>query len=254
MPRLLLTLDSRRLTRQDTVKEGDIVLLHCTSARRHKFERAILARVDKIEPSRDSVNRVVHVSYFKASQCKLVGNKLVGSPTKIVRGLESLSMLNQDALNPCRVAEVFNHKCEDQMQIDEPQDLPTSQDDQNQSKINDHPQSQYDHNQLPPQDQLTVEQLDPSPLTMVWVEDQPQETNEQQPATQSEVQSQESNQDQIIVDQEFQQELQRQEQIDKKGDADYETNTLPDPQVPQRVTRSKNNIYKKNRRFEKDFI
>ena len=35
LPRLLLTLDSRRLTRQDDVKEGNIVLLHCTSAKRH---------------------------------------------------------------------------------------------------------------------------------------------------------------------------------------------------------------------------
>ena len=125
---------------------------------------------------------------------------------------------------------------------------------QNQSKINDHSQSQDDHSQLPPQDQLTIEQLDPSPLTMVWVEDQPQEMNEQQLATQSEVQSQQSSQDQIIGDQEFQQELQRQEQIDEKGDVDYEANILPDPQIPQRVTRSKNNIYKKNRKFEKDFV
>ena len=170
-------------------------------------------------------------------------------------GLESLSMLNQDALNPCRVAEVFNHKCEDQMQIDEPQDLPTSQNDKNQSKINDHPQSQYDHNQLPPQDQLTVEQLDPSPLTMVWVEDQQEGTDEQQSATKKDNdQSQCSDQDQVIIDQEFQQELQRQEQIDKRGDVDYETNALPDPQVPQRITRSKNNIYKKNRKFEDDYI
>ena len=100
-------------------------------------------------------------------------------------------MLNQDALNPCRVAEIFNHKCEDQAQTDKFQDPLTIQSDQNQSGINDHPQSQYDHDQsqydhdqLPPQDQLTVEQLDPSPLTMVWVEDQQEDTNGQQPATQ----------------------------------------------------------------------
>ena len=90
---------------------------------------------------------------------------------------------------------------------------------------------------------------------MVWVEDQPEDTNGQQPATQQDdAQSQNSNQDQVIIDQEFQQELQRQEQIDKKGDADYETNTLPDPQVPQRITRSKNKFYKKNRKFEEDYI
>ena len=90
---------------------------------------------------------------------------------------------------------------------------------------------------------------------MVWVEDQPEDTNGQQPATQQDdAQSQNSNQDQVIIDQEFQQELQRQEQIDKMGDVDYETNALPDPQVPQRITLSKNNIYKKNRRFEDDYI
>ena len=90
---------------------------------------------------------------------------------------------------------------------------------------------------------------------MVWVEDQQEGTNGQQPATQKDDdQSQGSDQDQVIIDQEFQQELQRQEQIDKKGDVDYETNALPDSQVPQRITRSKNNIYKKNRKFEDDYI
>ena len=252
LPRLLLTLDSRRLTRQDTVKEGDIVLLHCTTARRRKFERAILARVDKVLPSRDSVNRVVHVSYFKASQCKLVGNKLIGSPTKIVRGLESLSILNQDALNPCRVAEIFKHKCEDHIQADNVQETQTTPGEQDQSEV-DSIQDQYD--QHPPQDQLTIEQLNPSPLTMVWVEDQLEDTNGQQSATQQDDdQSQNSNQDQVIIDQEFQQELQRQEQIDKKGDVDYETDAQQDPQVPQRITRSKNNIYKKNRKYDDDYV
>merc|ERR1712240_793517 len=114
---------------------------------------------------------------------------------------------------------------------------------------------QDQESQYHPQDQLTIEQLNPSPLTMVWIEDQVENTNEQESATQQEDdQTNNSSQDQLISDQEFQQELQRQEQIDKEGDVDYETDVQQDPQVPQRITRSKNNIYKKNKRYDDDYV
>ena len=94
---------------------------------------------------------------------------------------------------------------------------------------------------------------------MVWIENGQQVPIEQrqnnQASTQREHdQHQQPGQDQLINDQEFQQELQRQEQIDQQGDLDYEADTLPDPQVPQRVTRSKNNIHKRNTRYEDDYV
>ena len=247
LPRLLLTIDSRRLTRQDTVKVGDIVLLHCTTARRRKFERAILARVDKIFPSRDSVNRVVQVSYFKASQCKLDGNRLTGTPTRIIRGLESLSMLNQDALNPCRVAEFFKHKCNDHSQEDNDQEIQVHETDQEQLDEDD---TQHQETQDHSPNQLTIEQLNPSPLTMVWIEDQEEE---QQSSTQDD--SQHTNLDQEIVNsQEFQDELQHQQEIDDKGDKDFEVEIRQEVTLPQRITRSKNNIYKKNKKYDEDYV
>ena len=87
LPKLLLTLDQKRLSDEDKVQIDDIVLLHCTSAQNRKFEKAILARIVKIMKSRDGANRVVEVEYFKANDCKLEGNKLKGKPTRIVRGL-----------------------------------------------------------------------------------------------------------------------------------------------------------------------
>ena len=56
------------------------------------------------------------------------------------------------------------------------------------------------------------------------------------------------------MDQEFQQELQRQEQIDKGGDMDFEADIKQDLTVPQRITRSKNNIYKKNKKYDDDYV
>ena len=57
LPKLLLTLDYRRLSDEDKVQIGDIVLLHCTSAQNRKFEKAILARIVRIMKSRDGANR-----------------------------------------------------------------------------------------------------------------------------------------------------------------------------------------------------
>ena len=99
-------------------------------------------------------------------------------------------------------------------------------------------------------DQLTIEQLNPSPLTMVWIEDQ---EDEQQSTTQENDQASNSNQE-VISSQEFQEELQRQEQIDEKGDRDFEAEIKQDITVPQRVTRSKNNIYKKNKKYDEDYV
>ena len=90
---------------------------------------------------------------------------------------------------------------------------------------------------------------------MVWIENDQQVPEDQKPTTQKEGdQHQQPDADRLIIDQEFQQELQRQEQIDQQGDVDFESDTLPDPEVPQRITRSKNNIHKKNTRYEDDYI
>ena len=90
---------------------------------------------------------------------------------------------------------------------------------------------------------------------MVWIENDQQVPEDQKPTTQKEGdQHQQPDADRLIIDQEFQQELQRQERIDQQGDVDFETNVLPDPGVPQRITRSKNNIHKKNKRYEDDYI
>ena len=102
LPKLLLNLDYKRLSKQDRVQLNQIVLLPCTAAQNKKFEKAILARVVKIFKSRDNADRIVELEYFKDRDCRIEGDKLIGTPTRIVRGLESLYKLNQDALEPCK--------------------------------------------------------------------------------------------------------------------------------------------------------
>ena len=71
LPKLLLTLDRKRLSDEDKIQIDDIVLLHCTSAQNRKFKKAILARIVKIMKSRDGANRVVEVEYFKETIANL---------------------------------------------------------------------------------------------------------------------------------------------------------------------------------------
>ena len=65
LPELLLTLDHKRLSDED-------VILHCTPSPNGKFEKAVLARVDKIMKSRDDANRINEISYFKAVRCRII--------------------------------------------------------------------------------------------------------------------------------------------------------------------------------------
>ena len=71
LPKLLLTLDYKRLSDEDKVQPGDIVLVHCTSSQNRKIEKAILARIVKIMNSRGGANRVVKIEYFKSKDCRL---------------------------------------------------------------------------------------------------------------------------------------------------------------------------------------
>ena len=96
LPKLLLTLDYRRLSDDDTVQLGQIVSVHCTASQNKKFERAILARIVKIMKSRDGANRVVELEYFKARDCKMEGDKLVG--TNWSHGCVKLLKLSREAI------------------------------------------------------------------------------------------------------------------------------------------------------------
>ena len=69
LPELLLTLDHKRLSDEDEIQ---IVLPHCTPFPNRKFEKAVLARVDKIMKSRDDANRINEISYFKAVRCRII--------------------------------------------------------------------------------------------------------------------------------------------------------------------------------------
>ena len=82
LPKLLLTLDYKRLSNEDEVRVGQIVLVHCTPSTNRKFEKPVLARIVKIMKSRDNANRVVEIDYFKVRDCKIEGNKLIGRPSK----------------------------------------------------------------------------------------------------------------------------------------------------------------------------
>ena len=85
--------------------------MHCTGTVRHKFEKAVLARIENVKTGRDGSSRVIEVSYFKAQDCRMVGKKLIGKPTRLIRGLETLSPLNQASLDPCKVRDFLQHHC-----------------------------------------------------------------------------------------------------------------------------------------------
>ena len=116
--------------------------------------------------SRDGANRVVELEYFKARDCKMEGDKLMGTPTKLTRGLESLSMLNQDALDSCKIRQFLKHKC------CPPQDqVPQIHEDQQEQNQN----TETEEEELPTveedvQDLTPIEDIDPDINTVVWLE------------------------------------------------------------------------------------
>ena len=61
LPELPLTLDHKRLSDKDKIQK---VLVHCTPSPNRKFEKAVLARVDKIMQNRDEANRINKISYY----------------------------------------------------------------------------------------------------------------------------------------------------------------------------------------------
>ena len=158
IPKLLLTLDRKRLTKSDTILPGQMVLIH-TDEVRHKHSKAVLAQVTQATPGRDDVVRVVTVRYFKAKSCRIVNNRLVGKPIHITRGVETLSKLNQDALQQCRIVEYLHRNCKVNHPNQEPQGtlLPSPGDDV--------------HILTDLHAPLSVNVLDPEESTTVWIKD-----------------------------------------------------------------------------------
>ena len=125
--------------------------------------------------SRDGANRVVEIEYFKSNDCKLEGNKLKGKPTRIIRGLESLSRLNQDALDSCKIRKFLNHKCvpqQDQVPILE-NDARTKQNNTETDEI-DTQNAEDDTQEI-----TSLEEMDPDINTTVWIEKATNQSNEQ---------------------------------------------------------------------------
>ena len=125
-----------------------------------------MARIVKIMKSRDGANRIVEIEYFKSKDCRLVGDKLVGSPTRITRGLESLYSLNQDALDSCKIQQFLQHKCcppQDQLPT-----TPESQQQQQQAKNQEKEEIPIAENE--PTTTTTIEELNPDINTTVWLE------------------------------------------------------------------------------------
>merc|ERR1711888_406530 len=173
VPKLLLTLDRKRLKPSDTINIGDMVLIH-TSELRAKHSKAVLAEVVAAPVSRDGVRRVAVVQYFKHNSCRLINNRLVGRPIQIVRGVETLSRLNQSALQPCKVSEYLHRQCRALHPPPTPPPLPPGS-------------QQPDPNLLPHEEEvehldhstpLSTLQLDPDIHTTVWLNNEEQEDSE----------------------------------------------------------------------------
>ena len=158
IPKILLTLDRKRLTESDSVVPGQMVLIHTDDAR-VKHSKAILAQVVKANPGRDNKVRIVTIRYFKANSCKIVNNKLRGTATYITRGLETLSKLNQATLQQCKVTEYLHRHCKLDHSLQEPQNIHCP------------PQHYSDGEPPDPYSPLSVKDLDPHESTVVWIRD-----------------------------------------------------------------------------------
>ena len=87
-----------------------MVLAHINE-NRPKHSKAALAQVVEAPKGRDLVQRVVTIRYFKANSCRMNGNKMIGKPIYVTRGLETLSKLDQSALEQCKVSEYLHRNC-----------------------------------------------------------------------------------------------------------------------------------------------
>ena len=165
LPKLLLTLDRKRLNTSDSIQPGQMVLIH-TSEVKNKHSKAVLAQVTEAKPGRDNVVRIVTLKYFKANSCKIVNNRLVGRPIFISRGVETLSRLNQSALQPCKVSEYLHRNCKVDHTNQDPVHRPgqdiVEQDNQEQPC-----NTPTDHSSDP----IPPEELDPDHNTTIWIEE-----------------------------------------------------------------------------------
>ena len=165
IPKLLLNLDRKRLTPSDSIEAGQMVLIH-TSEMKNKHTKAVLAQVTETKPGRDNVVRVATLKYFKANSCKIVNNRLVGRPIFITRGVETLSKLNQSALQPCKVSEYLHKDCKvdhtDQDSVHRPKQDIIEHDSQIQPCS-----TPIDHNPHP----TLSEDIDPDEHTTIWIKE-----------------------------------------------------------------------------------
>ena len=166
IPKLLLTLDRKRLTVSDNIEPGQMVLIH-TSELRNKHSKAVLAQVTEAKPGRDNIVRVVTLKYFKANSCKLVNNRLVGKPIFITRGVETLSKLNQQALQPCKVTEYLHRNCKADHADHDP--VNHHNPDLNVDNLHlEHSDVPHDQSSAP----LSTRDLDPDANTTVWIREE----------------------------------------------------------------------------------
>ena len=160
IPRLLLTLDRKRLKTSDPVTIGDMVLVHLDETRA-KHSKAVLAQIVEAPQGRDLTQRVVTIRYFKANSCKMNGNKMIGKPIHITRGLETLSRINQSALEQCKVIEYLHNNCKAR--------------EHDPSVSSTRPTFTTVPNTLPladlgdPHTPISSQMLDPDPNTIVWI-------------------------------------------------------------------------------------
>ena len=253
---------------------------------------------------------MVELEYFKERDCRVIGDKLVGSATRIVRGLESLYMLNQDALEACKIREFLKDKC------CPPQDLPPASEPEQEAEQRE--QDTIDTAEPPTQEEeipeaTPLEEVHPDVNTMVWLErkevqnqvldqqqDQILDENHQEEHTQMDhLQTDQAQADQVNQDQKEQADKshtqkeprhdqtqmdhlqidqaegdqvdqiqedplhlpnqvtirnQNQQQVEINRDPNVEFDIMPDNNIPHRITRSRNNISKKNLKYESDYV
>ena len=135
-----------------------------TSEIKNKHSKAVLAQVTEVKTGRDNVVRVATLKYFKANSCKIVNNKLVGRPTFITRGVETLSKLNPLALQPCQVTEYLHRGCK----VDHADQTPVDKHKPDINEDNHHIEpcnAPNDHHSAP----LLTSDLNPDENTTVWI-------------------------------------------------------------------------------------
>ena len=153
LPRLVLTLDYKRLSNNSEISLNSMALIHPTGKPQRKFEKAILCKIVALKTGKDGFKRIAKVMYFRSKTSKTENGLLIAKPVYLVRAVETLFRINQEVLDPCPFDLHLQHQCNKAFKGNEEEPGKHEDFNENEETFNN----------------ISIEQLDPAEETIVWV-------------------------------------------------------------------------------------